>query len=248
MAAPVGRSALEPSCDGASDLPGPVSGPHTDGTRSRPLDRTRAAVACAIVGPPNHLAVVSCWISRCPDASGRSQPDTRVRGGRPGSDLHIVGERPAWRGKAGPGGWAPREVAAGSAVRNRSEIVTVMTPRGPVGVPRQQVRGLRQGSSWTWFWDRSRKGRGDWVEASTVREAVRKATLLPPRKAPAWLLDAASEAERQVMDSTTSPRALSAQAFANGLVGHQIGADARVGLFGPFDAAADAGGRRLMRT
>ena len=45
-----------------------------------------------------------------------------------------------------------------------------------------------------------RKGRGEWSEASTVREAMRKATLLPPRKAPAWLRDAASEAELQIID------------------------------------------------
>src|SRR6266513_689942 len=97
-------------------------------------------------------------------------------------------------------------MAAGSAVRNRSEMVTVMTPRGPVEVLRQEVRGLRQGSSWTWFWVARRKGRGDWSEASTAREAIRKATLLPPRKAAAWLVDAASEAERQIVD-TAAPQA-----------------------------------------
>jgi hypothetical protein len=91
-------------------------------------------------------------------------------------------------------------MAAGSAVRNRSETVTVMTPRGPVEVVRQQVRGIRQGSSWRWFWLARRTGRGDWSEASTTREAIRKATLLPPRKPAAWLLEAATEAERQIGD------------------------------------------------
>ena len=95
-------------------------------------------------------------------------------------------------------------MAAGSAVRNRSQIVTVMTPRGPVEVLRQEVRGVRQGSGWRWFWVARRKGRADWSEASTVNEAIRKATLLPPRKQPAWLRDAGSEAERQIIDGSGS--------------------------------------------
>lgn len=86
-------------------------------------------------------------------------------------------------------------MASGSAVRNRSEIVTVITPRGPVEVIRQEVRGLRQGSGWRWFWAARRRGRADWSEASTVKEAIRKATLLPPGKEPAWLRDAASKAD-----------------------------------------------------
>ena len=95
-------------------------------------------------------------------------------------------------------------MAAGSAVRNRSQIVTVMTPRGPVEVLRQEVRGLRQGSGWRWFWVARRKGRADWSEASTVNEAIRKATLLPPRKEPTWLREAGSEAERQIVDGSDS--------------------------------------------
>jgi hypothetical protein len=43
---------------------------------------------------------------------------------------------------------------------------------------------------------------GDWSEASTVREAIRKATLLPARKPPAWLRDAAVKAETQIIDFT----------------------------------------------
>jgi hypothetical protein len=61
------------------------------------------------------------------------------------------------------------------------------------------MRGVRQSSSWTWFWVARRKESGDWSEASTVREAVRKATLLPARKPPAWLRDAAAEAEKQII-------------------------------------------------
>src|SRR6516225_3726544 len=87
---------------------------------------------------------------------------------------------------------------AGSAVRNRSETVTVSTPRGEVEVVRQQMRGLRRGSSWTWFWLAHRRGSGGWSEASTAREAIRRAVLLPPRKLPAWLNEAAAEAEREL--------------------------------------------------
>jgi hypothetical protein len=87
---------------------------------------------------------------------------------------------------------------AGSAVRNRSETVTLMTPRGEVEVVRQEMRGLRRGSSWRWFWLAHRRGSGGWSEASTAREAIRRAMLLPPRKLPAWLNDAAAQAEREI--------------------------------------------------
>lgn len=80
---------------------------------------------------------------------------------------------------------------AGSAVRNRSEAVTVQTPRGRVEVLRQEMRGLRQDSSWTCLWLAHRKGSAGWSEASTARETIRRATLLPPRKLPAWLNTAA---------------------------------------------------------
>lgn len=89
----------------------------------------------------------------------------------------------------------------GSAVRNRSEVVIVRTPRGEVEVFRQEMRGLRQGSSWTWFWLAHRKASADWSEASTAREAIRRASLLPPRKLPAWVNEAAAEAERQLAPS-----------------------------------------------
>ena len=62
------------------------------------------------------------------------------------------------------------------------------------------MRGVGHGSSWRWFWIARRQGRADWSEASTVREAIRRATLLPPRKPPGWLSAAAAEAERQIID------------------------------------------------
>jgi hypothetical protein len=60
------------------------------------------------------------------------------------------------------------------------------------------MRGLRRGTSWTWFWLARRKGSSGWSEASTAREAIRRAMLLPPRKLPGWLNQAAAEAEREV--------------------------------------------------
>jgi hypothetical protein len=86
---------------------------------------------------------------------------------------------------------------AGSAVRNRSEVATVPTPRGPVDVLRQEMRGLRQ-HGWTWFWLARRSGQTDWCQATTARDAIRKATLLPSRKPPAWLPEAARSAESQL--------------------------------------------------
>jgi hypothetical protein len=90
-------------------------------------------------------------------------------------------------------------MARGSAVRNRSESVTVGTPRGPVEVMRQEVRGLRRNSGWTWFWAARRAGRQDWHEASTPAEAIRRAILLPAGKPPAWLRQAAATAEARVL-------------------------------------------------
>jgi hypothetical protein len=90
-------------------------------------------------------------------------------------------------------------MARGSAVRNRSNPVTVGTPRGPVEVTRQEVRGLRRNSGWTWSWAARRAGRLDWQEASTPAEAIRRAILLPARKPPAWLREAAATAEQQLL-------------------------------------------------
>jgi len=90
-------------------------------------------------------------------------------------------------------------MARGSASRNRSESVTVETPRGAVEVARQEVRGLRRNTGWTWFWMARRGGNVDWHEASTPDEAIRRAILLPARKPPAWLREAAATAEQQLL-------------------------------------------------
>lgn len=87
---------------------------------------------------------------------------------------------------------------AGSAVRNRSMIVTVPTPRGPIEVARQEMRGLRRASGWSLLWIARRAGRTDWSEATTPQEAIRRATLLPPKKPPAWLTAAAADAQQQI--------------------------------------------------
>src|SRR5437588_6016555 len=91
------------------------------------------------------------------------------------------------------------QMARGSAVRNRSESVTVGTPRGPVEVVRQEVRGLRRNSGWTWFWMARRAGNVDWHEATTPAEAIRRAILLPARKPPEWLRQAAASAEARLL-------------------------------------------------
>jgi hypothetical protein len=90
-------------------------------------------------------------------------------------------------------------MARGSAVRNRSESVTVGTPRGPVEVARQEMRALRRGTGWTWFWMARRAGNVDWQEATTPAEAIRRAILLPARKLPEWLRQAAASAEAQLL-------------------------------------------------
>jgi hypothetical protein len=86
----------------------------------------------------------------------------------------------------------------GTAVRNRSEPTIIDTPRGPVEVVRQEMRGLPRGTGWTWFWVARRKGKTDWSEGSTAQEAIRRATLLPAGKPPTWLAKAASDAETQL--------------------------------------------------
>ena len=93
----------------------------------------------------------------------------------------------------------------GSSVRNRSEPTTIATPRGAVEVMRQEMRGLRRGGGWTWFWLARRKGKVDWFEASTAQEAIRRATLLPAKKPPSWLTKAASDADRQLQPADTAP-------------------------------------------
>jgi hypothetical protein len=66
-------------------------------------------------------------------------------------------------------------------------------------VLRQQVRGLRRNTGWTWFWMARRAGNRDWYEASTPAEAIRRAILLPARKPPEWLRQAAASAEAQLL-------------------------------------------------
>jgi hypothetical protein len=61
------------------------------------------------------------------------------------------------------------------------------------------MRGLQRRSGWTWFWMARRAGNVDWHEATTPAEAIRRAILLPPRKPPVWLLDAAATAEEQLL-------------------------------------------------
>ena len=104
--------------------------------------------------------------------------------------------------EAGPGvvdDYAVVDMARGGAVRNRSEIITVPTPRGPVEVVRQEMQGLKQRRSWTWFWLARRKGKTDWSEASTAVEAIRRATLVGPGKPPSWLNDVGGQAERALV-------------------------------------------------
>jgi len=86
-------------------------------------------------------------------------------------------------------------MAQNTAVRNRTDIITVSTPRGPVEVVRQEMQGLKQRRSWTWFWLARPKGKANWSEASTAVEAIRRATLVAPGKLPSWLNDVGRQAE-----------------------------------------------------
>jgi hypothetical protein len=87
---------------------------------------------------------------------------------------------------------------AGRAVANRSEPLRVQTPRGPVDVVRPRWRSQRAGSRWEWEWLARRGGQRDWNQGSTAREAIRQAALLPPGKQPAWLVEAAAKATREL--------------------------------------------------
>ena len=93
----------------------------------------------------------------------------------------------------------------GTAIRNQSEPAIIATPRGPVEVARQEMRGLRRGSGWTWFWVARRKGKIHWSDGSTAQEAIRRATLLPAGKPPGWLVKAASDAEAQLQPAGAEP-------------------------------------------
>jgi hypothetical protein len=89
----------------------------------------------------------------------------------------------------------------GGADHNRSPIVTVPTPRGQVDVMHQEMRGLRKGSGRRTFWLARRAGKQDWVQADTRYEAIRKATLLAPKKRAAWLHRAAADARKQLEEA-----------------------------------------------
>ena len=62
----------------------------------------------------------------------------------------------------------------------------------------QEMRGLRKGSGWRTFWLARRAGKQDWVQADTPQAAIRKATLLPPKKAVGWLDQAVAEARSKL--------------------------------------------------
>jgi hypothetical protein len=49
-----------------------------------------------------------------------------------------------------------------------------------------------------------RVGWVDWRNGSTAQDAIGQATLLPARKPPAWLLQAASNAEQQILAATAA--------------------------------------------
>ena len=100
---------------------------------------------------------------------------------------------------------------ASRRVGNRSDTVTVSTPRGAIEVVRQQWRSERAGAKWAWEWLARRQGQRQWREGSSAREAIRHATLLPPGKQPRWLLAAVAEADRamdaQGVEPTDEPLA-----------------------------------------
>ena len=72
------------------------------------------------------------------------------------------------------------------------------SPRGEVEVVRQQWRSQKSNSRWEWEWMARRSGQRQWREATSAREAIRQATLLAAGKQPAWLAQAAAQAEREL--------------------------------------------------
>jgi hypothetical protein len=70
-----------------------------------------------------------------------------------------------------------------------------------IDVVHQEMRGLRKGSGWRTFWLARRAGKRDWAQADTPIEAIRKATLLAPKKAAAWLDQAAADARKQLEEA-----------------------------------------------
>jgi hypothetical protein len=87
---------------------------------------------------------------------------------------------------------------AGRAIANRSEPLTVETPRGRFEVVCQQCRSQRSGSRWQWEWLARRAGQRDWRQGTTAREAILRAALLPPGKQPPWLREAEVHATNEL--------------------------------------------------
>jgi hypothetical protein len=83
-------------------------------------------------------------------------------------------------------------------------MVAVDTPRGRIEVMHQEMRGLRQGSGWRMFWFARRAGKQDWAQANTPQEAIRKATLLPPKKGVGWLDAAVAEVRNRLDEANVS--------------------------------------------
>ncbi len=65
------------------------------------------------------------------------------------------------------------------------------------------------------FWLARRSGTHDWAEATTPREAIRRAALLPAKKAPAWLDAAVADAEQQLAGASDADGDASAEASVN---------------------------------
>jgi hypothetical protein len=87
---------------------------------------------------------------------------------------------------------------ASSGVKNRSEILTLLTPRGLVQVAHQQWRSHRAKSRWEEVWVARRRGQLDWRQSPSAREAIGQALLLAAGKHPAWLLEVADRAQREL--------------------------------------------------
>jgi hypothetical protein len=105
----------------------------------------------------------------------------------------------AWHARAGSDGYPSR----GHGERQRSPQSFRDRDGGEAARSR---RGRPPGDVGPAAWQRvevvlgrASSGKADWCEASTASEAIRRATLLAPRKPPAWLSEVAADAERQIM-------------------------------------------------
>ncbi len=96
---------------------------------------------------------------------------------------------------------------AGRSVANRSQTITIQTPRGPVEIERQRLAlAPREQRLAMGVWLARRHGQRDWKQAPTAREAIRRATLTAPRQQPGWLLDAAAQAIKEARDVSAAAR------------------------------------------